>query len=41
MKRLTLPGEMGEKFQAMVLARNITPAALPDGLAVINQARRL
>ena len=40
-KRLTLPGEMGEKFQAMVLARNITPAALPDGLAVINQARRL
>ena len=40
-KRLTLPAEMGEKFQAMVLARNVSPAGLPDGLAEINLAYRL
>ena len=40
-KQLTLPGEMGEKFQAIVLARNISPTGLPDGLVAINQARRL
>ncbi len=40
-KRLTLPGEMGEKFQAMVLARNTSPTGLPDGLVAINQAYRL
>lgn len=40
-KRLTLPGEMGEKFQAMVLARNTSSAGLPDGLVAINQAYRL
>lgn len=40
-KHLTLPGEMGEKFQAMVLARNVSVAGLPDELAAINQAYRL
>lgn len=40
-KRLTLPGEMGEKFQAMVLARNTSPLGLPGGLVAINQAYRL
>ncbi len=40
-KRLTLPAEMGEKFQTMVLARNVSPTGLPDGLVTINQAYRL
>ena len=40
-KRLTLPAEMGEKFQAIVLARNISATGLPDGLVAINQAYRL
>ncbi len=40
-KRLTLPGEMGEKFQAMFLARGIAASALPAGLAKINQGFRL
>jgi SAM-dependent MidA family methyltransferase len=40
-KRLTLPGEMGERFQAMLLARNVPQAALLPGLAVIDQGGRL
>ncbi len=40
-KRLTLPGEMGEKFQAMILARGIPASALPPGIAEINQGFRL
>jgi SAM-dependent MidA family methyltransferase len=40
-KRLTLPGEMGEKFQAMILARGIAASTLPAGLAEINQGFRL
>ena len=40
-KRLTLPGEMGEKFHAMLLSRNIPSEALPVGLEAINQAFRL
>ncbi|MBX3697957.1 MAG: SAM-dependent methyltransferase [Dokdonella sp.] len=40
-KRLTLPGEMGERFQAMLLARNVPESALPPGLAAIDQGSRL
>jgi SAM-dependent MidA family methyltransferase len=40
-KRLTLPDEMGEKFQAMILARNLPVSALPPDLARINQSYRL
>jgi SAM-dependent MidA family methyltransferase len=40
-KRLTLPDEMGEKFQAMILARNIPASALPAGLSGINRGYRL
>jgi len=40
-KRLTLPGEMGEKFNIMLLARNLPDAALPPGMADIDQGFRL
>ena len=40
-KRLTLPGEMGERFKVMLLARDIPPQALPEGLADIDQGFRL
>ena len=40
-KRLTLPGEMGERFQALLLARKVPEAALPPGLAAIDQGSRL
>lgn len=40
-KRLTLPGEMGEKFQAMVLTRNIPSTVVPADLCSISQAHRL
>ncbi len=40
-KRLTLPGEMGEKFQAMILARNVTSEALPTGISSISLGHRL
>ena len=39
-KRLTLPGEMGERFQAMLLARDVPPAAVA-GFAAINECGRL
>ncbi len=40
-KRLTLPGEMGEKFQAIIFAKEVSSAALPAELATISQLRRL
>ena len=40
-KRLTLPGEMGERFQAMLLARDVPPAAVPRSLLDISQGHRL
>jgi SAM-dependent MidA family methyltransferase len=40
-KRLTLPGEMGERFQAMLLARDVPPAAVPRSLVDISQGHRL
>jgi SAM-dependent MidA family methyltransferase len=40
-KRLTLPGEMGEKFNIMLLARDLPETALPPGIAHINQGFRL
>lgn len=40
-KRLTLPGEMGERFKAMMFARGVPETALPPGLAAIDQGFRL
>ncbi len=40
-KRLTLPGEMGEKFQVMLLARDVGQSALVPGLAAIDRGGRL
>jgi SAM-dependent MidA family methyltransferase len=40
-KRLTLPDEMGEKFQAMILARKVPASAIPAEFAGINQGYRL
>ncbi len=40
-KRLTLPGQMGERFQVMVLARDVTPDALPEGLLAASRGDRL
>ncbi|MGB0133086.1 class I SAM-dependent methyltransferase [Dokdonella sp.] len=40
-KRLTLPGEMGEKFNVMLLARDLPEAGLPPGIADIDQGFRL
>jgi SAM-dependent MidA family methyltransferase len=38
-KRLTLPGEMGERFQAIALARGVRE--VPAGLAAFDLSRRL
>ena len=40
-KQLTLPGAMGERFQAMLLARGLDAVALPADLLLADQARRL
>jgi SAM-dependent MidA family methyltransferase len=40
-KRLTLPDEMGEKFQAMILARNVPASVLLAEFSRINQGYRL
>lgn len=40
-KRLTLPGEMGERFRVMLFARDVPPQALPQGLAAVDQGFRL
>jgi SAM-dependent MidA family methyltransferase len=38
-KRLTLPGDMGERFQAMAFARGVE--AIPHGLRAVDMSRRL
>lgn len=40
-KRLMLPGEMGERFKMMLLGRNITEDLLPEGLQAEGQRRLL
>ncbi|HET7359416.1 MAG TPA: SAM-dependent methyltransferase, partial [Rhodanobacteraceae bacterium] len=40
-KQLTLPGAMGERFQAMLLARGLGAVALPAELLVADQSARL
>lgn len=40
-KMLTLPGQMGDRFQMMLLARNIDPQALPAALVDDPQRARL
>ena len=40
-KQLTLPGAMGERFQALLLARGLDAVALPADLLLADQARRL
>jgi SAM-dependent MidA family methyltransferase len=40
-KRLTLPGEMGERFQAMLLARDLDVDALPAAVLAADQGGRL
>lgn len=40
-KQLTLPGAMGERFQALLLARGLEAVALPAELLLADQARRL
>ena len=40
-KQLTLPGAMGERFQALLLARGLDAVALPADLLLTDQARRL
>ena len=40
-KRLTLPGEMGERFQAMLFARDLDIAALFAPLVGVDRSERL
>jgi SAM-dependent MidA family methyltransferase len=40
-KRLTLPGEMGERFQAMLFARELDPDAVFAGLLAADRSERL
>lgn len=40
-KRLTLPGQMGERFKVMALARGLDPAALPGAVLAASMAGRL
>jgi SAM-dependent MidA family methyltransferase len=40
-KQLTLPGAMGERFQVLLLARGQEVVALPAGLLLADQSRRL
>lgn len=40
-KHLTLPGTMGERFQAMMFARDIEAAALPTDVLLADQGGRL
>jgi SAM-dependent MidA family methyltransferase len=40
-KRLTLPGEMGERFKVMLLAKRLTPNELMPGLDSIDESFRL
>lgn len=40
-KRLTLPGQMGERFKVMALARDLPPEALPADVLAASQGQRL
>lgn len=40
-KRLTLPDQMGERFQAMLLVRDLPASALPTAVLAASQGRRL
>ena len=40
-KRLTLPGQMGERFKVMALARELPPSALPADVLAASQGQRL
>ncbi len=40
-RRLTMPEQMGERFQAMLFARGLDPLPLPRGLAAVDQRDRL
>ena len=40
-KRLTLPGEMGERFQAMLFTRDLDPAATFPALLAVDRSERL
>ncbi len=40
-KRLTLPGQMGERFQVMALARELPPEALPADILAASRGDRL
>ncbi|HEX7113052.1 MAG TPA: SAM-dependent methyltransferase [Mizugakiibacter sp.] len=40
-KRLTLPGEMGERFQVMLFARGLDAVALPADVLLADQGHRL
>lgn len=40
-KRLMLPGQMGERFKVMALARNLEAVALPDQVLAASQGGRL
>jgi SAM-dependent MidA family methyltransferase len=40
-KKLTLPDQMGERFQVMLFAKEIDPSALPEGVMAADQGARL
>ncbi|MDR6937235.1 SAM-dependent methyltransferase [Luteibacter sp. 3190] len=40
-KKLTLPDQMGERFQVMLFAKGIDAAALPEGVMAADQGSRL
>jgi SAM-dependent MidA family methyltransferase len=40
-KRLTLPGEMGERFQSMLFARDLDPEELFGSLVAVDRSERL
>ncbi|MET0254239.1 MAG: SAM-dependent methyltransferase [Luteibacter sp.] len=40
-KKLTLPDQMGERFQVMMFAKAIDPAALPEAVLAADQGARL
>jgi SAM-dependent MidA family methyltransferase len=40
-KKLTLPDQMGERFQVMMFAKDIDPAALPEAILSADQGSRL
>lgn len=40
-KKLTLPDQMGERFQVMMFAKGVDPAALPEAVLAADQGARL